>query len=266
MANKNSDDSFKSNLIMAFIAGLFVIFSVLAGYILTRLSAHDDVLRDHEGRIAKLEARVDGLKPMRIKNIGGYEWGEYPSEEKDEEGKIKLSVEIDVLEKQYRWVCGRFTSDDIVKADHADGKLSLDEIIKKYDPDVELKRAKKIIVIGTASSEGDTPSQEDLARQRAETLVTVVKNNLQKNIPIIGMSFGQYVANREKAECSDATSEQRRILIVKIIKQSAQMSDDELEKSLVRRFKQLASEESYEFPVDIRNYSNYRQGKRMFLE
>ena len=80
------------------------------------------------------------------------------------------------------------------------------------------------------------------------------------------MSFGQYVADTERAKCSDATSEQRRILIVKVIKQSARMSDDELEKSLIRRFKQLVDEERYKFPVDVRDYSNYKQGKKMFLE
>lgn len=266
MANKNSDDSFKTGLIIAFISGLFILFSVLIGHILTKLSTLDEITRTQGERIAKLEACVDCSKSPRIKNKGGYEWKEYPSEETDEAGNVTLSVEIDVLEKRYRWSCSLSTSNDIVKENQTDGSVSLDEIIRTYDPDMELKDAKKIVVIGTASSEGDISSQEDLARKRAKTLVTVVENNLQKDLPVIGMSFGQYVADAEKAKCSDATSEQRRILIVKIIQQSTKMSDDELEKSLIKRFKQLVDEESYKFPVDIRDYSNYRQGKRMFLE
>ena len=265
MANKNSDDSFKSNLIIALIGGLFVLFSILLGYIFTKLSTLDEITRTQGERIAKLEACVDCSKAPRTKNKGGYEWREYPSEESDETGSVTLSVEVDVLEKRYRWACGLSTSNDI-KENQAGGNVNLEEIIRKYEPDTELKDAKKIVVIGTASSEGDVSSQEDLARKRAQTLITVVENNLREDIPVIGMSFGQYVADTERAKCSDTTSEQRRILIVKIIEQSAKMSDDELEKSLIRRFKQLVDEERYKFPVDIRDYSNYQQGKKMFLE
>jgi hypothetical protein len=265
MAEKNSNDTFKSGLIMALIGGLFVLFSVLTAYVLNRLSTHEDILRAYEGRISKLEACVDCSKSARNINKGGYVWTEYPSDETDKGGNVTLSVEVDVLEKRYRWACGLSTKDDIVK-ENQNEKVSLDEIIKKYEPDEELKDAKKIIVIGTASSEGDTSSQEDLARKRAKTLVSVVEDNLQKNIPVIGMSFGQYVADTEKAKCSDATSEQRRILIVKVTQQPANMSNEELEKSLIRRFKQLVDEEKYKFPVDIRDYSNYKQGKEMFLE
>lgn len=264
MANKNSEDNFKSSLIAALIAGLFVLFSVLAVYMLNRLSTHEDILRAYEGRIAKLEACVDCSKSVRVKNKGGYEWTEYSSDETDREGNVTLSVQVDVLEKRYRWACGLATKDDIVKEDQT--KVSLDEIIRKYEPSEELKGAKKIVVIGTASKEGNITSQENLARERAKTLVSVVEDNIQRNIPVIGMSFGQYVADTEKEKCSDATSEQRRILIVKVTQQPANISNEELEKSLMRRFIQLVDEEKYKFPVDIRDYSNYRERKRMFLE
>jgi hypothetical protein len=265
MASKNSEDNFKSTLIAALIGALFVLISVLAVYVLNRLSTHEDILRAYEGRISKLEACVDCSKSVRVKNKGGYEWTEYPSDETDREGNVTLSVEVDVLEKRYRWACGLSSKEDVLKENQS-GEVGLDEIIRKYEPDEELKNAKKIIVIGTASSEGDITSQEDLARKRAMTLVSVVESNLQKDIPVRGMSFGQYIGDTERAKCSDSTSEQRRILIVKVTQQPANMSDEELEKSLIRRFKQLVDEERYKFPVDIRNYSNYKQGKRMFLE
>lgn len=266
MVNKNSDDNFKGNLIIALVGGLFILFSVLAGYILTRLSTLDEIARTHGERIARLETCVDCSKSPRTKIKGGYEWKEYPSEETDESGAVTFSVEIDVLSKQYRWACGRSNVDDIVRENQANSAVSLEDIIRKYDPDDELRDAKKIVVVGTASSEGDLVSQEDLAQSRARTLLKVVGDNLQKKIPVIGMSFGQYVADKEKAKCSDATSEQRRVLIVKLIKQSTDMSDYELEKSLIKRFEQLAEKDSYKFPIDIRDYSNYKDHKRMFLE
>ena len=169
MANNNSEDGFKTYLIAALIGGLFIIFSVLVGYILSKLSTLDEITRTQGERIARLKTCVDCSKGPRTKNKGGYEWNEYPSEETDETGTVTLSVEVDVLEKRYRWACGLSTSNDIVKENHTDGSVNLEEIIRKYDPDTELQDAKKIVVIGTASSEGDVSSQEDLARRLAQT-------------------------------------------------------------------------------------------------
>lgn len=67
MAN-NSEDNFKTSLIVALIAGLFVLFSGLAIYLLNRLAAHEDIFRAYEGRISKLEACVDCSKSVRVKN------------------------------------------------------------------------------------------------------------------------------------------------------------------------------------------------------
>lgn len=222
-------------------------------------------------RIARLEERMsicvkcDGNNYPIEKNKDGYKWTEYKSEDRDNKGNVSFAVEVDVLEDRYRWACGKSEKEDIKKNRWLiDGNESLEEIIKKYDPKVELVGAKKIIVVGTASSEGDLPSQNDLAEKRARTLLGIVNKNLNSFIPVIGMSFGQYVADSTKAKCSDDTSEQRRILIVKVNYPQTEMSDSELEQRLINRFEELAKSGS--FPIDIDNYSNKRNNKTMFLK
>lgn len=266
MSNNSIHEEFKTGLIVALVSGLILLLIALGGIILTRLWALDEITRTQGERIARLETCSDCSKGPRVKNKGGYEWKEYASEEIDDGGNVTFAVKVDVLEKRYRWACGRSGEDDIVRENQDEDKVNLGEIIRKYEPGVELKGARNIVVIGTASQEGDVSSQADLAEARARTLVSLVEDNIQKKITIRGMSFGQYVADRKTGDCSNATSEQRRVLIVKVMYPSERISDEALEKSLIARFKQLADEESYDFPVDIGDYSNYRQRKKMLLD
>jgi hypothetical protein len=263
MSNNDADEN-KSNINGALLGLLVAFFLGSAGYLANQLDKLQDAKQEHGERIAKLEAKMDACvdcsRTPVVKNKGGYEWTVFSSEGKD------LSVEIDVLSKQFRWKCGKFGENDVVRENEVGGAISLRDIIRKYQPDEELQDAKKIVVIGTASSEGNLSSQEGLALARATTLRQIVDKSLEKNreVPVIGMTFGQYIADVNRARCTDATAEQRRILIVKITRESPGMSRDELGKSLIRRFQELADQRG--FPIDIRDYSKYQRHEEMLIE
>ncbi|HEX8398276.1 MAG TPA: hypothetical protein VF644_12670 [Pyrinomonadaceae bacterium] len=262
--SENSGNILRDNLLS--IVGLLSLFiTIIAAF----WSLSDKIATQGE-RIAKLEERISicvecGNLPKE-KNKSGDIWTEYNSKEKDDKGSTSFGVEIDVLEDKYRWNCGKFTKQDIIKKGWLmNSSETLDEIIKRYEPNKELGDAKKIIVVGTASSEGDLNRQNNLAEQRAKTLFEVVKNNINSNVPIIGMSFGQYVADTSNAKCSDDTSEQRRIFIVKVTQLPDGISDYQLEQEIKERFVEL-KDKNPSFPVDIRDYSNFRDKKQMFLK
>jgi hypothetical protein len=232
------------------------------------LVEQQSAIRDHERRITRLETKfedcVDCSRQVREKERGGFTWKTYESSETNESGAVVFAVEIDVLSEQFRWDCGSPTT--IVRENETPKRTyDLGEVIRQYSPERELKDAKTIVVVGTASSEGDIAAQERLAGNRIETLVPAVQHNLQKTIPVYGMNFGQYTEGDSSKPCSPDTAAQRRVLIVKVTKPDEPLPQKELGESLKRRFVALAEDKSLKFPIDIRKYSMFQKGAEMLV-
>jgi hypothetical protein len=263
--SKNQDNTLKSNIVS--IIGLI---GICSGMLALSFIFWEKISTQGE-RISRLEGIVDkcvqcGVSLPQKFEKDGVEWTRY----KGQEPNGSFAVEIDVISDKYRWLCNKSGINDIEQDNLIfDSKKSLSEIISKYEPNKELDGAKEIIVIGTASFEGDINTQTQLADRRAYTLKDTVAKGLGEilKIPVLPMSFGQYYSpDASKGKCSNATSEQRRILIVKVTKQPEGIKEEDLEKSLVKRFEELAKDPSLNFPVDIRDYSNYRDRNPMLLK
>jgi hypothetical protein len=258
-------DTFSKQVLLALFAAIVALFAIPFGILTYFVVEHGKDIKEHEGRIAKLEQKVEDCVDcslrVQVKDHGGYVWSTYHSEEKGEGEQGAFAVDIDILSEQYRWKCGSATT--IVKENDENHTYNLDEIIQKYSPENELKGAKAVVVVGTASSEGTQAAQEKLAANRMETLYNIVQPNLQKVLPIYGMNFGQYTEGETSAKCSPDTAAQRRVLIVKVTKQKEGISPQEFSESLKRRFVALAENSVLRFPIDIRKYSMYQKGAEM---
>lgn len=219
------------------------------------------LLKEYENRLTKLETKFDICVDcsQRNKTIGKYEYKTYTGVDVAENGEILLQVDIDILSEQFRWKCASI--DEIVRGEN---KADLAEVVRQYSDDVELKNAKAIICVGTASTEGDTYGEERRASDRMETLINLVESNLKTNkeISIYGLNLGKYVGQSENA-CSDATIDQRRIVLLKITQRSDNLTDDKLEASLKRILLAKASDPGITFPFDIRKYSMFSNGQTM---
>ncbi len=237
--------------------GLFV--AILAAFVVWFFQ----ILREYESRLTKLETRFDLCVDcsQRTQIIGKYPYTTYKSVDVAPDGEVLLEAEIDLLSEQFRWKCASIT--EIVRGNE---RADLADVISKYRDSAELQNALGIVCVGTASSEGNTKGEESRAKDRVETLFSLVKSNLksQKKLPIYGLNFGKYDAITN-SECSDATLEQRRIVLIKIIERSAKLTDDKLEESLKRVLLEKASNPAYIFPIDIRNYTMFKSGQDMLL-
>ncbi|HEV7375231.1 MAG TPA: hypothetical protein VGN95_10980 [Pyrinomonadaceae bacterium] len=260
--SRDDDDSISKGILFAAVVALFVIpFAILTYFVVE----HERAIKDHEGRIARLEQKVadcvDCSLRVQVKDRGGYVWNTYHSEDEGEGGQGAFAVDIDILSEQYRWRCASATV--IVKENDENRTYDLGDIIRKYSPENELKDAKAVVVVGTASSEGTQATQENLAANRMETLYNIVQPNLQKTLPIYGMNFGQYTGGETSVKCSPDTAAQRRVLIVKVTEQKEGISPKEFSESLKRRFVALAENSVLRFPIDIRKYTMYQKGADM---
>jgi hypothetical protein len=262
--NSRDDNSISKGALLAAVVALFLAPFVVLTYFLVE---HGKDIKDHEGRIARLEQKVadcvDCSLRVQVKDRGGYVWSTYHSEEEGEGQQGPFAVDIDILSEEYRWECASTTT--IVKENDKNRTYDLGEIIQRYSPENQLKDAKAVVVIGTASSEGTPVSQENLAANRIETLLNIVEPNLQKTLPIYGMNFGQYTEADTSEKCSPDTAAQRRVLIVKVTKQKEGISPKEFGESLKRRFVALAENSVLRFPIDIRKYSMYQKGADMLI-
>jgi len=145
------------------------------------------ILKENENRLAKLETKFDLCVDcsQRANTIDNYQYTTYKSVDVAENGEVLLEADIDLLSEQFRWKCKSF--DQIVRGDE---KANLGEVISKYRDDAELNNAKAIVCIGTSSSEGQTSGQENLAKDRIETLINLVFTNLKtkKKFPFYNTS------------------------------------------------------------------------------
>jgi hypothetical protein len=218
---------------------------------------------EHGNRLTKLETKFDICVDcsQRTNKIGEYAYTTYKAVYTDDKGDVLLEADIDLLSEQFRWKCGSIS--EIVRGDE---KADIEEVIKNYRDNAELKNAKGIVCIGTASAEGNTDGEESRANDRIETLINLVNSNLttEKQMPIYGLNFGKY--NEESnTNCSSATLDQRRIVLLKIIERSEKLTDDKLEESLRKILLDKATDPNIHFPIDIRKYSMFNSGDKMLV-
>ena len=239
------------------IGGLFV--AILSGLLIWFFQ----ILKEYENRLTKLETKFDLCVDCssRTNRIDNYEYITYKGIDVSETGEVLVEVDIDLLSEQFRWKCGSI--DKIVRGNEA---ADLEDVIRKYRDDAELKNAKGIVCVGTASAEGNTDGEETRAKDRIETLINLVNSNLQtkKPIPIYGFNLGKYI-EQSSVVCSNATLDQRRILLIKIIQRSDNLTDDKLEESLKRVLLAKAADPNISFPIDIRKYSMFTSDQTMLI-
>jgi len=241
----------------------YLLETIIGGIIVAMIAGLFFLALQHGERLAKLEAQFDICVDcsQQITKIGEYPFKSYKAVDVAPDGEVLLEADIDLLSEQFRWKCASF--DEIVRGNK---KEDLGEIIRSYRDNAELNDALGIVCVGTASAEGAPDNEENRAMDRVETLINLVDANLtsKKMLPIYGMNFGQYKGG-ENQSCSNATLDQRRIVLVKIIKRSERITNENLESSLQRLFLQKAVNSAYKFPIDIRNYSMFNSGKTMLV-
>ncbi|KAB2917745.1 MAG: hypothetical protein F9K23_05010 [Bacteroidetes bacterium] len=236
-----------------------VVVAIIAGLVLLYIQ----FIKDYEHRLTKLEKDfehcVDCSK--RTKTIGDYPYTVYTGVDVASNGEVLLNVQIDLLSEQFRWRCGSIT--EIVRGDDV---VDIGKVIRQYHDNAELENALGIVCIGTASSEGQLIGEQTRAGDRVETLINLVSSNLNssKRMPIYGLNFGKHIGSTN-TPCSDATLEQRRVILIKLIERSDKLTDDKLEESLKRILLEKASNPAYNFPIDIRNYSMFRNNEKMLI-
>jgi hypothetical protein len=163
-----------------------------------------------------------------------------------------LEVSIGILQQEYYWKLG--SSNEIARGDKVipveDLKYAIEDFNNKLD------NAISIVCIGASSIEGNTISEETRASDRAKRLQNLVFTNIKKKIPVYGFNFGKYASNKE------LSSEQRSVVIIKIIKQKQGTDLEDLLKKVLAR---EAENKEYKFPIDIRNYSKFKDQTNMLI-
>ncbi|HSG40294.1 MAG TPA: hypothetical protein VLE27_11700 [Thermoanaerobaculia bacterium] len=198
----------------------------------------------------------------RSVDLGGFKWKIDDDEVVlDASGEVLLGVEIDVLEDGIRWQCG--SNSELARG----GKtVQLADVIRGYGRERELKDVKGIIAVGAASAEGLTSGQEVLAQHRMEEMIRLLDANLSvPKTPIYGFWVGQNTRGKREAPCNEATSDQRRVLMLKITEIKAGMSFEELEAKIEYLLVKRAKEEGVLFPIDVRDYSRFQRREDLLV-
>lgn len=178
-----------------------------------------------------------------------------------------LETDIQVISDDYIWKCGSDTTLN-------NGKL--DKLMSSL-PKESLQISKRIIAVGTASNEGqetkeDKKAQEKLAINRAYILRQKLRNRMKDfnpKVPVSSFIFGQ---NTKPGGSCDETINQRRVIIVSIRHASEDilraLEDQELkepENALKTSFLG-AWKSGLSFPININDYSFYKNGERMLVD
>jgi hypothetical protein len=210
-------------------------------------------LKNEMGYVKKRLETLEDIFKYKLILLKGHPVISYPASDLDSEDKVLVELTIDILSEQFRWKCNELT------VLHGAKPIQLGEaVIKGYTIERDLYNIKKIICIGTASSEGTVEIQEGLAENRAQELINIVKGNIANpSIPIVGMNFGKHMEKGANRPCTKRTINQRRIIILKIIQQN--VPDSDLEASLKRVLEEKAKSTRFIFPIDIRKYSKYKK-------
>jgi hypothetical protein len=249
-----------------------ILITILGGLFVALFVWGFQLLKEYEHRLTQLETKfettfekLEALEAcvdcsQRTKKIGDYPYEIIKGVDVASNGEVLLETDIDVLSEQFRWECGSFVKIVRGKKESAD----LANVISQYKADAQLKGVKAIVVVGTASQEGNFSGEEKRAKDRIETLINLTQDSLNtpNQIPIYGLNFGKSIENIQGG-CDD-TIDQRRIVLLKVLKRSDNLPDSELEASLKRILLAKATDYSV-FPVDIRKYSMFSSGQKMLV-
>lgn len=162
--------------------------------------------------------------------------------------KKQVKVEIKLLSGENRWVCGLETEAEL-------GKVPVD--LRTHIRGLERNPDTKIIVaVGMASVEGTSESQSELSKKRSDMLRGLLLKEFGPDVPVHGLSLGQYSNKNAKSGCK-ITSDQRRVVVVSVIKQDDGVNLAEaVPDALID-----ARNSSNRLPFDIRDYEKpiYRE-------
>lgn len=211
-----------------------------------------------ENQNARLEENLDQFFENHtiIKKTGRFEYESIRGTKKAKDGTTILGLEIDILSEIYRWECGNY--EKIVRGDK---EYEPADIISDYRRNENLIDSKGLICVGMASQEGTRGNEEQRAENRMETLLDGARKARVYDIcPIYGLNLGQFVGKLEERQylCTDSTLWQRRVVLLKIIKKRPNLPDKELKDCIISILVDKAKNKHIVFPIDIRDYSKYR--------
>lgn len=183
----------------------------------------------------------------------------------DEHGDTLVSLAINVLPEQYLWECG---SNEQIKHNNTTTSFSsLKHVVTKLDQKNYFKDAKSLLCLGTSSHADERKGDEKRATDRAENMVDIFYKTLSTSFkqPIYPLSFGKHLTKTNDIHCSDKTSNQRRVVFIKTIREKDNLSSELLTESLKKIFKTKANSLTANFPIDITQYSLYKNARMPLL-
>jgi len=214
-------------------------------------------------KMPQVETPSEDIKKFRVGNKGE-SMLQYEGFDIDANGDTIMHVEIDILSDECSWKCG--SSDRMFRANEEVPVKELRSIIRNLDNYKHFEDAESIICVGTASSEGNSAREELRAEQRAKRLKGLLGVYLKnKEVPIYAMRFGKHQEKINERGCTNATLNQRRIILVKTVKEKDGLTTKQMETSLKKIFSKKSTDLNSSFPVDIRKYSLFDNKRAMLL-
>jgi len=170
-------------------------------------------------------------------------WHPVDAKGTDASGK-SIKIRINILSEEYRWV---FASPSEIELGGKEADLP------SFVRGLDTTNSIGIICMGTASVEGKREEQEILARDRADKLLAVVREELKPGIPMFGINLGKYRPIEDNASDPKKTATQRRVIILEILEEERNVDRKEaLLDALVK-----ARLGSSPIPFDVRNYFSF---------
>lgn len=214
-------------------------------------------------KMPQVETPSEDIRKFRVGDKGE-SMLQYEGFDIDESGDTILHVEIDILSDECSWKCG--SSERMFRANTEVPIKELRGIIRNLDKYQHFDDAQSIICVGTASSEGNPIREERRSEARAKRLKGLLGVYLKnKEMPIYAMRFGKHNEKISDRGCTNATLNQRRIILVKTIKEKDGLTTKGMEASLKKIFSRKSIDLNTSFPVDIRKYSLFENEKQMLL-
>ncbi|MEM9669021.1 MAG: hypothetical protein AAF950_08865 [Pseudomonadota bacterium] len=160
------------------------------------------------------EAVADGT----LKRFDDNRWLESDEFVGFDTGRKRADLRIYILSQDYSWVFG---DGDTVEG--RAGVAQLEDLFQGGDFQDRFCDADSILAIGTSSFEGPQALNHALARQRARTLVSrlgTVRLSCDDDSPrLLAASLGEHAETSPcpgRARCPEATSSQRRLILVSV--------------------------------------------------
>lgn len=161
-----------------------------------------------------------------------------------ENGKL-AKFRVAIITQEYRW---KFESSDSIETGLVMNELpNLLDNLKGFNDMIGL------IGVGAASQEGNLNQEIIRADKRADNIISVLRQNeLTENKELYKLNLGKYLIEELNVSIN-ATSVQRRLIIIGIKERERTMSFEEMKKALQKALQKS----SLKYTLDTKSYSNF---------